>query len=44
MEFASLDEFMANIKLVFQTPSDEVNFRGRARIVPDPSIGARERV
>jgi len=39
IEFASLDELITNIKLAFQTPSNKVNFRERARIVPDLSIG-----
>lgn len=44
IEFVSLDELITEINLAFQVPSGKVNFRGRARIVPDQSTGARERV
>ena len=44
VEFASLDELITNIKLVFQVPSGKVNFHGQTKIMQDPSTGARERV
>ena len=43
-EFASLDELIAEIKLVFQVPSGKVNFRGRAKIASDSSMETRGRV
>ena len=39
IEFASLDELITNTELAFQTHSSEVNFRGRAGIVPGLAIG-----
>ena len=44
MEFTSFDDLISEIKLAFQVPSGEVNFRGRTRISLDPSMGTKERV
>jgi len=42
MEFASFDDLISKIKLAFQVPSGKVNFRGRTRILLDPSMGIKE--
>ena len=44
MEFAPLDKLLSEIRLAFQVPSGKVYFRGQARIMLDPSLGARERI
>lgn len=42
IEFNSMDEFISEIKLVFQVPSGRVNFNGQTRVTLDSFVEVGE--